>query len=98
MATKRTSRVYTISLPPELALKAEAMAKRSHRTMSELFRESFRVYLQQETRKTWEAIDEYAAAHNPMGYTEEDIPRLIQEVRLAEQGEDAEKKMVSTHT
>jgi CopG family transcriptional regulator/antitoxin EndoAI len=97
MATKRTSRVYTISLPPELALKAEAMAKRSHRTMSELFRESFRVYLQQENRKMWEAIDEYATAHNPMGYTEEDVPRLIKEVRAAEKAKETEEKMVPTH-
>jgi hypothetical protein len=42
MAITRTSRVYTISLPPELARKAEALAKRDSRTMSELFREAFR--------------------------------------------------------
>jgi len=40
MATSRNSRVYTISLPPELALKAEALAKRDSRSMSELFREA----------------------------------------------------------
>src|ERR1039458_4741078 len=37
-ATARKSKVYTISLPPELARKAEALARRDSRTMSELFR------------------------------------------------------------
>ena len=80
MATTRTSRVYTISLPPELAQKAEALAKRDSRTMSELFREAFRSYYAQQARRTLEEIGEYAAARNP-GYTEADVPRLIQEVR-----------------
>jgi CopG family transcriptional regulator/antitoxin EndoAI len=80
MATKRTSRVYTISLPPELALKAEALAKRDSRTMSELFREAFRSYYAQQARRTLEDIGEYAASRNP-GYTDADVPRLIKEVR-----------------
>ena len=80
MATKRTSRVYTISLPPELALKAEALAKRDSRTMSELFREALRSYYAQQARRTLEDIGEYAAGRNP-GYTDADVPRLINEVR-----------------
>ncbi len=39
--TARKSKVYTISLPPELAQRAEALAQRDSRTMSELFREAF---------------------------------------------------------
>jgi CopG family transcriptional regulator/antitoxin EndoAI len=80
MVSTRTSRVYTISLPPELAQKAEALAKRDSRTMSELFREAFRSYYAQQARRTLEEIGEYAAARNP-GYTEADVPRLIKEVR-----------------
>ena len=49
MATTRSSRVYTISLPPELAQKAEALAKRDSRSMSELFREAFRSYYAQQS-------------------------------------------------
>lgn len=82
MATSRTSRVYTISLPPELAQKAEALAKRDSRTMSELFREAFRSYYAQQARRTLEEIGEYAASRNP-GYNEADVPRLIKEVRRA---------------
>jgi CopG family transcriptional regulator/antitoxin EndoAI len=81
MAGTRTSRVYTISLPPELAQKAEALAKRDSRTMSELFREAFRSYYAQQARITMEGIGEYAAGQNPGGYTEADVPRLIKEVR-----------------
>ncbi len=79
MAT-RTSRVYTISLPPDLALKAEALAKRDSRTMSELFREAFRSYYAQQARRTLEEIGEYAASRNP-GYREADVARLIKDTR-----------------
>ena len=84
MASTRTSRVYTISLPPELAQKAEALAKRDSRTMSELFREAFRAYYAQQARKTLEEIGEYAARQNPSRYSDADVPRLIQEVRSQE--------------
>jgi len=80
MATTRTSRVYTISLPAELAQKAEALARRDSRSMSELFREAFRTYYAQQARRALEEIGEYAATRNP-GYTEADVPRLIQEIR-----------------
>jgi CopG family transcriptional regulator/antitoxin EndoAI len=83
MANTRTSRVYTISLPPELARKAEALAKRDSRTMSELFREAFRSYYAQQARRTLEEIGDYAASRNP-GYIEADVPRLIKEVRRAQ--------------
>jgi CopG family transcriptional regulator/antitoxin EndoAI len=82
MPTQRTSRVYTISLPPDLARKAEALAKRDSRSMSELFREAFRSYYAQDARKTLMEIGEYAESRNP-GYAESDIPRLVSEVRAA---------------
>lgn len=76
----RTSRVYTISLPPELAQKAEALAKRDSRAMSELFREAFRTYYAQQSRKQLKEIGEYSNRRNP-GYPEADVPRLFEEVR-----------------
>jgi CopG family transcriptional regulator / antitoxin EndoAI len=80
-ATARKSKVYTISLPPELAQRAEALAQRDSRTMSELFREAFRTYSAQQSRTTLNDLGEYAAGRNPKGYTEADVPRLIKEVR-----------------
>lgn len=80
MAAQRTSRVYTISLPPDLARKAEALAKRDSRSMSELFREAFRTYYAQDARRALMQIGEYAETRNP-GYSESDVSRLIREVR-----------------
>lgn len=80
-ATARKSKVYTISLPPELAQRAEALARRDSRTMSELFREAFRTYSAQQALRTLDELGEYAAGRNPKGYAEADVPRLIQRVR-----------------
>jgi metal-responsive CopG/Arc/MetJ family transcriptional regulator len=81
IATARKSKVYTISLPPELAQRAEALAQRDSRTMSELFREAFRTYSAQQARMTLDELGEYAAGRNLKGYTEADVPRLIRAVR-----------------
>jgi len=81
MAPSRVSKVYTISLPPELPQKADALAKRDSRTMSELFREAFRTYYAQQAMMSLREIGQYAASRNPRRYTEADVPGLIQEVR-----------------
>ena len=81
IARRRKSKVYTISLPPELAQRAEALAQRDSRTMSELFREAFRTYSAKQARTTLSDLGEYAEDRNPRGYAEADVPRLIKEVR-----------------
>ena len=40
----RTTKVYSITMPPEMGRRAESLAKRENRTMSELMRETFRRY------------------------------------------------------
>lgn len=80
-ATNRRSRVFTISMPPEMAEKAQALAKYQNRTMSELMREAFRSYNEQRISQLFDELGEYAKTTNPHGYTEEDIPRLVKEVR-----------------
>ena len=67
IATARKSKVYTISLPPELARRAEALAQRDSRTMSELFREAFRTYSARQARTTLAELGEYAAGRNLSG-------------------------------
>ena len=42
----RTTRVYSITMPPNLAKQAERLAKKENRTMSELVREALRRYQQ----------------------------------------------------
>lgn len=42
----RSTKVYSITMPPDLARQAEALAKKENRTMSELMREALRRYQQ----------------------------------------------------
>ncbi len=79
--TKRKSKTYTISLPPEMAERAEAIAKEESRTMSELFREALRAYQIERALTALRQAAEYGATHNPKGYTIEDVPGLVKEVR-----------------
>lgn len=80
MSVARVSRVFTISLPPELAQKALDLAKRDSRTISELFREAFRAYYAQNARQTLDEIRRYAASRESQ-YSEADVPRLIKQSR-----------------
>ena len=43
----RVTRTWTISLPPEMSTLAETLARREHRTKSELIREALRLYVAQ---------------------------------------------------
>jgi metal-responsive CopG/Arc/MetJ family transcriptional regulator len=95
MPVRRKSRVYTISLPPELARHAELIAKRDSRSMSELFREAFRSYSAQDAKRILDEFGEYAKTRNPRGYTEEDVPRLVKEVRAEVR---AEKELLNKRT
>ena len=42
----RTTKIYSIAMPPNLAKQAERLASKGSRTMSELMREAFRRYAQ----------------------------------------------------
>jgi hypothetical protein len=61
--------------------------------MGEQFREAFRLSCWQQPEAILTEIGEYAATHSQLGYTEEDVPRLIQEVRA---DMDAEMKSRKT--
>jgi len=54
MSSMRTAKTVSITLPPDLLVKAQALAEREHRTMSELFREALRRYIAQDPG--WEAL------------------------------------------
>ena len=76
----RPSRTVTISLPPELARRAERAARTEGRTRSELFREALRQYL--DRRDRWERIfaaGEQAAAG--LGVREQDVSAAVEERR-----------------
>ena len=82
MATAtRTSKTYTISLPPDLAAKADALAKLESRTMSELFREALRRYMTGD--QEWNALLQRTRAKGAsLGITgEADVERLSDDHR-----------------
>jgi predicted transcriptional regulator len=55
----RIAKTISITLPPDLLLKAQELAYREHRTMSELFHEALRCYIQ--TDAQWKALLSSAA-------------------------------------
>ena len=96
MATNpRRSRVFSISMPPEMAASAESLAKQENRSMSELLREAFRAYHAQRVGAIFEEIGKYAASRNPNGYTEDDVERLVHEVRAEMRAEREAKKALA---
>jgi hypothetical protein len=88
MGAAPTTKHFTLTLPYGLAISAELLAKRENRTVSELFEEAVLAYCRQHSDAILAEINEYAATRNPMGYTEEDVPRLIKEMRAERAFED----------
>ena len=81
MATKRTTRVLTVSVPPETAKDFDRIADEEGRNRSELFREMLRVYRTFLETRTFESLQRYGAAQaSRQGITtEKDVERLIRE-------------------
>ena len=78
---RRASRVFTISFPENLAKQVIVVAKDEDRSISELFREAFRIYrMEQNDRKLIEARA-IAAKRVTHPYTEEDVEALVDDVR-----------------
>jgi Arc/MetJ-type ribon-helix-helix transcriptional regulator len=75
----RTAKTVSITLPPDLLVKAQEFAQREHRTMSELFREALRRYMtsDQQTQE-WNDLLQYTRAKGKaLGITSEaDVERL----------------------
>jgi Arc/MetJ-type ribon-helix-helix transcriptional regulator len=82
----RIAKTVSITLPPELLLKAQEIARREHRTMSELMREALRTYVaasKQVDRQAWDKLLERTRAHGrALGInSEEDVDRILGEYR-----------------
>ncbi len=92
----RTTKVYSITMPPEMARQAERLAKKENRTMSELMREALRRYQQPlvvlDTREfirqlaptppPYRAIREHARRKGTAKLTLQQIDREVAAVRL----------------
>ena len=78
---QRTTKQFTISLPPDMAEQVIAAAKTESRTISELFREAFRAYRGQRIRALIEESQAEGMLRSHLGHKPEDVDRLIDEVR-----------------
>ena len=76
----RTTKTWTISLPPKLVKEAEQAAKQENRTKSELVREALGRYLEE---RRWRKLQKTSAEkiRNLGISTEDDVDRLVHDVR-----------------
>jgi predicted transcriptional regulator len=77
----RTAKTVSITLPPELLAKAQEIAERESRTMSELFREALRRYMTSDPQ--WDALLQRTRAKGAsLGIASEaDVERMSDEYR-----------------
>jgi Arc/MetJ-type ribon-helix-helix transcriptional regulator len=84
MTDMRTAKTVSITLPPDLLVKAQELAEREHRTMSELFREALRRYMTDNRQAAeWKELLQYTRAKGKaLGIkSEADVERLSDEYR-----------------
>jgi CopG family transcriptional regulator / antitoxin EndoAI len=76
----RSTKTWSISLPPSLVKEAEEAAKEEHRTKSELIREALRQYLE---GRRFRKLQVYGAKRaRELGIvSEDDVDRLVHEYR-----------------
>jgi CopG family transcriptional regulator/antitoxin EndoAI len=72
----RTTKTWTVSLPPGLVREAERTAREEGRTRSELVREALRTYMEE---RRWRKLQRDTAARAAaLGLrSEEDVERLV---------------------
>jgi metal-responsive CopG/Arc/MetJ family transcriptional regulator len=77
----RTAKTISITLPPDLLVKAQKTAEREDRTISELFREALRRYITADPE--WDALlRRIRATGQTLGIASEaDVERLSDEFR-----------------
>lgn len=75
----RITKIWNISLPPDMAKAAEKAAKEESRTKSELMREALRQYL---WARRWKGLRLYGQSKaGKLGLREEDAAAMVREVR-----------------
>ena len=77
----RTAKTVSITLPPDLLIKAQELASCEHRTMSELFREALRRCMRANTQ--WERLlmRTRIKGRSPGIKNEQDVERLSDKYR-----------------
>ena len=76
----RNTKTLSVTLPPDMLKRAQSIAKKESRTMSELIREALRYY---ERRSWWDEVNDYGRASAlRRGIREADVERLVHETRV----------------
>ena len=81
VSRSRTSRVFTISFPEDMARQVEQIAKQESRNISELFREAFRTYRLERIQRHLVATRKGVATRTASRYTEAQVEQLVDEIR-----------------
>lgn len=77
----RNTKTLSITLPPDMLKRAQSIAKKESRTMSELIREALRYY---ERRSWWDDVNAYGRSKaDRQGIREQDVDRLVHEPRAS---------------
>jgi len=74
----RTTKIWSISLPPEMVKEAESVARKERRTKSELIREALRNYLNE---LKWRDLFRYGEMKARRKESIKEIEQLIDEAR-----------------
>jgi metal-responsive CopG/Arc/MetJ family transcriptional regulator len=76
----RTTKVLTLSLPPEMVKEVETIARKEKMTKSELFREALRKYINE---RRWIQIRQWGlrTSHEMGILTEENVDELVHQYR-----------------
>jgi len=75
----RNTKTLSVTLPPDMLKRAQSIAKKESRTMSELIREALRHY---ERRSLWDDVNAYGRSKaDRQGIREQDVDRLVHELR-----------------
>ena len=76
----RNTKTLSVTLPSDMLKRAQSIAKKESRTMSELIREALRYY---ERRSWWDEVNAYGRARaQRQGIGEKDVERLVHETRV----------------
>ncbi|MBI5027030.1 MAG: ribbon-helix-helix protein, CopG family [Nitrospirae bacterium] len=77
----RTTKVTTLSLPPEMVKEVERLTREEKRTKSELFREALRKYIND---RRWQQLRQWGmkTAQESGISTEEEVDELIHKHRM----------------
>jgi CopG family transcriptional regulator/antitoxin EndoAI len=77
----KSAKTLSVTLPPDMLKRAQSIAKRESRTMSELIREALRHY---ERRAWWDDVNVYGREQaSRQGIGPRDVEQMVDETRRA---------------